>query len=545
VNQAALAPGAATNKRWRTVMAYNDECAAAGFGCTRIMYFSDPAKTHTGDPMGVSGTASTTSPDGPANERLTLDNTRTTVANFRDAAVPTPPPAKPTTNSPSGNITDTTPTFHWSAEAGATGYELRVKRGSTTVYTKTYSASAAGCATGPTCSATPANALALVAHTFQVRATNSVGSSPWSVARSFNVIALNGFNSQFNGSMSPWQARLGTWSIQSNQYLYSSGVSGKFVSVSYPTSFTNVDYRVRFSRTGSEDSNPTFIIIRGNPTLLSNGRWSEGYRFQITQSGSFSVVRNARALRSWKETPAIKKGTAWNELRVVAVGPNLSFYINGTLVWSGRDANLASGRVGFGMYQGDGTTGNGISVDYATLGSSTATTTSVPSSTTTTSVRTTTTTTRPTTTTTRPTTTTTRPTTTTTRPTTTTTAPASGPDVSVTKSDVPDPAVVGQSVAFTLTVRNHGPGKANSVILTDIHPTSLQFLGSDPGCAPASPTNVMCNLGSIPAGTTITKRIWLRANALGTISNSASVFCLGDTNMSNNFVNITTAVRAN
>ena len=83
VNQAAFVPGATTDKRWRTVMAYNDECAAAGFNCTRVMYFSDPGRTYTGDPMGVPGTASSTSPDGPANERLSLDTTRTTVANFR------------------------------------------------------------------------------------------------------------------------------------------------------------------------------------------------------------------------------------------------------------------------------------------------------------------------------------------------------------------------------------------------------------------------------------------------------------------------------
>jgi uncharacterized repeat protein (TIGR01451 family) len=209
------------------------------------------------------------------------------------------------------------------------------------------------------------------------------------------------------------------------------------------------------------------------------------------------------------------------------------------------------------MYRGANTTGNGVYVDYATLGNPTTTTTSVPTTTTsvpttTTSVPTTTTT-VPTTTTTVPTTTTTVPTTTTTVPTTTTTAPptttttatAIGPDVSVTKSGSPSPAVLGQSITYTLTVRNNGPGAASAVQLTDIHPASLQFLGSDPGCSPASATQVMCNLGSMPAGATVTKRIFLRATAIGSLANSASVFCLGDPNMSNNIVSITTQVLAN
>jgi uncharacterized repeat protein (TIGR01451 family) len=133
-------------------------------------------------------------------------------------------------------------------------------------------------------------------------------------------------------------------------------------------------------------------------------------------------------------------------------------------------------------------------------------------------------------------------TTTTVRPTTTTTATATGPDVSVTKTDTPDPAKVGQSVTYTLTVRNNGPGTASSVQLTDIHPTTLQFLGSDPGCSPASATQVSCNLGSMQAGATITKRIYLRATATGILDNSATVFSLGDPNMSNNIVRITTQI---
>jgi peptidyl-Asp metalloendopeptidase len=74
VNQAALVGGAPIDKRWRTIMAYNDQCAASGFTCSRLLYFSNPNNTNTGDPMGNVNTA---------YEGLALDNSRVTVANFR------------------------------------------------------------------------------------------------------------------------------------------------------------------------------------------------------------------------------------------------------------------------------------------------------------------------------------------------------------------------------------------------------------------------------------------------------------------------------
>ncbi len=65
--------------RWRTVMAYNDACAAAGTSCTRIPYFSSPLVSY-GSPAVPMGT--TTLSD---NTRLHNLNA-TTVANFRAAA---------------------------------------------------------------------------------------------------------------------------------------------------------------------------------------------------------------------------------------------------------------------------------------------------------------------------------------------------------------------------------------------------------------------------------------------------------------------------
>jgi len=78
--------------RWRTIMGYNSECSANGVSCTRVQYWSNPDVTYGGDPMGVPPgtstacvTGDTSHPDCDADNRLTLNNTAFTVANFRDS----------------------------------------------------------------------------------------------------------------------------------------------------------------------------------------------------------------------------------------------------------------------------------------------------------------------------------------------------------------------------------------------------------------------------------------------------------------------------
>jgi hypothetical protein len=368
VNLAAFVSGAPSEKRWRTVMAYNDRCSAAGFGCTRLMYFSDPAKSYNGDPLGVAGTAPSSSVDGPANARLSLDNTRVTVANFRAT---TGVPGAPTLVSPSGNVVDETPEFRWLPVPDAAGYRLRVRKGTVDLPTHglEYTASAAGCSSGTgVCSVTPAAALTLGAHTFWIQAFNANGASPWSAGSDFSLVP-SGFDSQFNGATEPWQAHSGAWSNRWRRFFHTAGIDGAFSSVSYPESFTDLDFRVRLRRNGSDRSNATEILVRGNPVLAAGNEWAQGYRFRITRDGFYSVYRDqVTPLQGWTATSAIRRGIAWNELRVLALGPSLQFYINDILVWSGSDASLASGRVGVGMHRGAGTKWNQLLVDYATLG---------------------------------------------------------------------------------------------------------------------------------------------------------------------------------
>ena len=98
----------------------------------------------------------------------------------------------------------------------------------------------------------------------------------------------------------------------------------------------------------------------------TSGRRATGSASPAT--GSYSVYRDqVTALQGWTATSALRQGSAWNELRVLATGSSLQFYLNDILVWNGSDASFTSGRVGVGIYRGAGTKRNGLLIDYATL----------------------------------------------------------------------------------------------------------------------------------------------------------------------------------
>jgi len=70
--------GSTAGTRWRTIMGYNDKCAALGYNCTRLQYWSNPTKTYSAAAMGVVGTSE--------NYKV-LNTTAYTVANFRTAVI--------------------------------------------------------------------------------------------------------------------------------------------------------------------------------------------------------------------------------------------------------------------------------------------------------------------------------------------------------------------------------------------------------------------------------------------------------------------------
>lgn len=176
------------------------------------------------------------------------------------------------------------------------------------------------------------------------------------------MIRGSGFNSQIDGFANGWVAHSGLWVLHTSGFLFSHPIIGSS-SVSYVLNFTNFDYQVMMARFGSF-TNPNRIFVRGTPTPLKTGnRWHSGYAFQYSQSGWYSVLKHMPngdiiTLQDWTASSAINTGQGiQNLLRVVANGDHFSYYINGTLVWQGRDSSFSSGRVGIGWYW-DGEIGN-------------------------------------------------------------------------------------------------------------------------------------------------------------------------------------------
>ena len=74
-------------------------------------------------------------------------------------------------------------------------------------------------------------------------------------------------------------------------------------------------------------------------------------------------------------------------------------------------------------------------------------------------------------------------------------------DLSLTKSDTPDPAFAGNTISYTVTASNAGPSTAQDVTIVDTLPPGLTFTaaGSDPGCSAAGQV-VTCLLGALAPG---------------------------------------------
>ena len=117
-------------------------------------------------------------------------------------------------------------------------------------------------------------------------------------------------------------------------------------------------------------------------------------------------------------------------------------------------------------------------------------------------------------------------------------------NLSITKTDSPDPIAVGHNLTYTMTVTNNGPDAATGAVVTDPLPASAAFISASPQCVyTQSSHTVTCSLGTLANGSTATVSVVVRPVQGGTITDTASV--MGnemDPDTSNNTATASTTV---
>jgi hypothetical protein len=218
--------------RWRTIMAYNDRCAAVGVTCRRLARWSNPDQTYRGASLGVP-----INQRNAADNRTALNRTANTVASYRrSAASQVVAPSTPRNVSASGGWNST---VSWTAPATGASSVAR--------YTITSSPSGwTGTALQSAFSATPVGLAAGTRYTFTVRATNAVGTSPastpsgpivWRTDRTAPTLAMTGTTSAYalSGITAAWSTRDATSGVTSVDARYvRAPYHGRFGAPVYP-----------------------------------------------------------------------------------------------------------------------------------------------------------------------------------------------------------------------------------------------------------------------------------------------------------------------
>lgn len=95
-------------------------------------------------------------------------------------------------------------------------------------------------------------------------------------------------------------------------------------------------------------------------------------------------------------------------------------------------------------------------------------------------------------------------------------------NLSLTKTDFPDPVTVGQPLAYEIEVSNAGPASATAITVTDQLPADVTFQSASSGCSAAAGT-VTCSVVDLPADASTKLQIVVVPQQPGALTNTASV----------------------
>ena len=260
----------------------------------------------------------------------------------------------PTGLSPAAPVYGPSPEYHWTALPEASLYRLKIYQNG--VLTSSATTDPTVC-DDTTCTFNPSLNLAADLPSFwQVQAKFGSYWGPLSTPLEFSVLST-GFSSSFTSNANNWKVVRGNWFLNGDGIYKSAGKINRISSILYRYNYPALDYEVRLKRARGSPALPNRIHFYTQPSPLdSAGQWMNGYLFQYTNAGYFSVWEmtegDATPLQVWTPSDAIQR-YGWNTLKVVARGGNMAFYINDTLVFTGYDDTHTSGRVGISFWRGD------------------------------------------------------------------------------------------------------------------------------------------------------------------------------------------------
>jgi uncharacterized repeat protein (TIGR01451 family) len=98
-------------------------------------------------------------------------------------------------------------------------------------------------------------------------------------------------------------------------------------------------------------------------------------------------------------------------------------------------------------------------------------------------------------------------------------------DLTVVKTDEPDPVVAGETLTYTLLVTNNGPSASTGGEVIDTLPSETTFVSASAGCVFTAPSTVTCSFGPLEVGASTTFTISCDVDpwATGPLSNTAVV----------------------
>ncbi len=115
-------------------------------------------------------------------------------------------------------------------------------------------------------------------------------------------------------------------------------------------------------------------------------------------------------------------------------------------------------------------------------------------------------------------------------------------DLTLTKTDSPDPVVAGNNLTYTIKVNNPGTLPATQVKVTDKLPSGVDFVSTTGGACQRNADTVTCDLGQLDAGKTATVTVVVKTKKAGGLSNTATVTSPEDVVLTNNSATATTTV---